>query len=88
MVHFLKPDLWKLLLTLVLLSVSSFLWRAYLLARISDTFPLGFPFQFYVAWGPCPPGQICAAFNGLFLILDVLAWYMLSFLIAGRLQKA
>ena len=78
MTGFLKPNLWKILLTLALLFVSSVLWRSYIITRISDTFPIGFPFQFYLSWGPCPPGQICSEFNTLFLFLDASIWYLIS----------
>ena len=88
MLNFLKPTLWKILFTLALLGVSSFLWRAFIISRISDTFPLGFPFQFYLAWGPCPPGQTCSEFNGLLLALDLVLWYALSAFLVDRLLKA
>lgn len=79
-----KPTFLKILFTLVLLVVSSYLWRMYVIARISDTFPWGFPLQFYLAWGPCPPGEICSETNVFFLILDVLLWYIVStFLVSG-----
>ena len=79
-----KPTFLKILLTLVLLVVSSYLWRMYVIARISDTFPWGFPLQFYLAWGPCPPGKICSETNFFFFILDVLFWYIASaFLVSG-----
>jgi hypothetical protein len=79
-----KPTLLKLILTLVLLVVFSYLWRMYVITRISDTFPWGFPLQFYLAWGPCPPGEICSQTNIFFFILDLLFWYVFSaFLIAG-----
>jgi hypothetical protein len=84
---FLKPTLWKLLLTAGLLYASSSVWRAYVISRISDTFPHGFPFQFYAGWGPCPPGQNCSEFNGLFLLLDILLWYIVSAFIVDRLRK-
>src|SRR5688572_21623114 len=87
MFNFLKPDLWKLLLTFVLFYVSSFLWRAYIITRISDTFPLGFPFQFYMAWGPCPTEQICSAFNGFLLLFDLTAWYVVSAFLVNSIRK-
>ena len=87
MLNFLKPNFWKLLLTPVLLGVSSVLWRAYIVSRISDTFPLGAPFQFYIAWGPCPPGQICSEFNGLLLMFDLIFWYTLSAFLIDRFRK-
>ena len=88
MVNLLKPNLWKLVLTLALFLLSSAVWRAYVISHISDTFPLGFPFQFYLAWGPCPPGQTCSEFKGLFLILDFLVWYLVSALLVGRLRRS
>ena len=75
---FLKPNLWKIALTVILLYASSALWRAYIIRRISDTFPHGFPFQFYLAWGPCPPGEICFEVNWLFLVFDISIWYLVS----------
>ena len=87
MKHFLKPDLWKVFLTIVLVSVSSAAWRLFVMSRISDTFPMGFPLQFYVAWGPCQSGQNCSEFNALFLFLDLLFWYGVSAFIVDRRQK-
>ena len=87
MANILKPTLWKIGLAAGLLYASSALWRAFVISRISDTFPQGFPFQFYMAWGPCPPGQVCSEFNGLFLLLDILIWYAVSAFIVGHLQK-
>ena len=79
-----KPTFIKVLLTLVLLVVSSYLWRMIVIARISDTFPWGFPLQFYLAWGPCPPGEICSETNILFFLVDVLFWYIVGgFLTSG-----
>jgi hypothetical protein len=87
MLHFLKPSLWKILLAAGLFYVSGALWRAYVISRISDTFPHGFPFQYYVGWGPCPPGQTCSEFNGTFLLLDLLLWYAVSAFLVDRLRK-
>jgi hypothetical protein len=79
-----KPTFLKILFTLVLLVVSSYLWRMVVISRISDTFPWGFPLQFYLAWGPCPPGEICSETNILFFLVDVLFWYIVSgFLTSG-----
>jgi hypothetical protein len=86
MARFLRPTLWKIVLTIGLLVAASLLWRAYIVSRISDTFPLGFPFQFYLAWGPCPPGQDCSEFNGLYLLFDVVLWYAVSALLLDRLR--
>lgn len=87
MFNFLKPTLWKVLAAIALLYVSSLLWRAYVISRISDTFPMGFPFQFYLGWGPCPPGDICSEFNGIYLLLDVLIWYAVSAWTVDRLRR-
>jgi len=86
MFNFLKPTLWKVIATIGLLYVSSLLWRAYVISRISDTFPMGFPFQFYLGWGPCPPGDICSEFNGIYLLLDVLIWYAVGAWTVDRLR--
>ena len=73
-----QPSLLKIILALVLLVISSLIWRMYIISTISDTFPWGFPLQFYLAWGPCPPGEVCSETNFFFLILDLLFWYLVS----------
>lgn len=80
----LKPTAIKLLLTLVLLVVFSYLWRLYVTSTISDTFPWGFPLQFYLAWGPCPPGELCHESNGLYFVLDLVFWYIVSGILVSR----
>jgi hypothetical protein len=87
MLNFIKPTLWKMIITIVLLYVSSLLWRSFVISRISDTFPLGFPFEYYQAWGPCPPGQVCSEFNVIFLLLDVLIWYVFSAFVVARFRR-
>ena len=87
MMSFLKPNLWKIIFTMILFYGSSALWRMYVIRRISDTFPRGFPFQYYLGWGPCPPGEICFEFNWLYLVLDVIVWYVVSAWGVGRIQK-
>lgn len=74
----LKPTLLKLILTFVLLFISSYLWRMYTILTISDTFPWGFPLQFYLAWGPCQLGEVCSESNIFYLIVDIVAWYFVS----------
>ena len=88
MFNFLKPNLWKIVLTFILFFVSSAIWQVYVLSHITDTFPAGFPFEFYIAWGPCPPGENCSEFNALYLILDLLLWYVISVLIVWRFLKS
>jgi hypothetical protein len=80
----LKPTLLKVILALVLLVLSSYLWRMHVIFTISDTFPWGFPLQHYMAWGPCPPGQICSEANLFSLILDAIFWYVVSGFLVSR----
>ena len=87
MLNFLKADVWKIILALALLVISSFLWRMFIMSRISDTFPIGFPLQFYLAWGPCRAGEDCSEFNGVFLILDMIFWYVISAFVVDRIRK-
>jgi hypothetical protein len=79
--NILSPTLSKIVFAIILFSASSELWRAFIIRRISDTFPHGFPFQYYLAWGPCPPGEICFEFSWLFLVLDIGSWSVVSALI-------
>jgi hypothetical protein len=74
----LKPTLPKIALAFVLFALFIYLWRMYVVSTISDTFPWGFPFQFYLAWGPCPPGEVCNESNFLYLFIDILFWYIMS----------
>ena len=83
----LKPALSKIILTFALLIISAILWWMYVTATLSDTFPLGFPLQFLVSWGPCRPGQNCSEFNGLWLVVDVLFWYAVSVGIAVWVKR-
>lgn len=87
MKQLLKPNRLKISLTFALLIISSLLWRMYVMATLSDTFPAGFPLQFFVAWGPCQPEENCAAFNGFWLVLDILFWYAISAGIVGWGQR-
>ena len=74
----LKPTLLKILIAFTLLAGFSYLWRLYVISTVSDIFPWGFPLQFHLAWGPCPPGQACSEGNLAFLMLDILFWYLVS----------
>jgi len=87
MKNILRPNLVKLMLTIILFYVSSALWRIYVISHISDTFPHGFPFQYYLGWGPCPPGEVCSEFNALYLILDWVIWYLISAFMVNGLMK-
>jgi hypothetical protein len=83
-----RPTLLKIILAFVLLVLSSYVWRMYVITRISDTFPWGFPLQFYTAWGPCPPGEICSETNPFFLLLDIAFWYIVSGFLVSRIANA
>ena len=78
MFSFLKPSFLKIVLFLALFVLSSWMWSMYVISRISDTFPVGFPFQFFLSWGPCQPGEKCSEFNGLFLVFDIVIWYVVG----------
>jgi hypothetical protein len=85
---FLRPSLAKIILTSAFLVLSSYLWHLYVISTISDTFPWGFPLQFYLGWGPCPPGEICSERNIFYLIIDILFWYGVSAFLVSKLAKA
>ena len=87
MKSFLRLTPLKIILAFALFVVTSYLWRTYIISTISDTFPWGFPFQFYLAWGPCPPGEICSEFNGPYLMLDIISWYVVSAFIIRMFKK-
>jgi hypothetical protein len=84
----LRPTLLKIALAFVLFALFSYLWRMYVVSTISDTFPWGFPLQFYLAWGPCPPGEVCNESNFLYLLIDILFWYIVSAFLGSKLVKA
>lgn len=83
----LKPTLIKIILTFVLFMTSSWLWGMLVRRVISDTFPVGFPLQFFLAWGPCQAGENCSEFNSLWLLLDVCFWYFISAFLVSRFKK-
>ncbi len=83
----LKPTLLKILVALLLFVLFSSLWRLYVISAISDTFPWGFPLQFYMAWGPCPPGEICSESNLFFMILDLAFWYVVGGFLVSRIAR-
>lgn len=87
MIRFLKPGLAKIVVALIFFAIASILWRTYVISRISDTFPWGFPFQFYLGWGPCPPGETCFESKPMLLILDLAVWYVVGAWIVERLRK-
>ena len=84
---FLRPNPLKIILAFVLFMAASYLWRMFIISTISDTFPWGFPLQFYLAWGPCPPGESCSEFNGLRLAIDILIWYVVSAFIICMIKE-
>lgn len=87
MFSFLKPSFLKIVLFVALFVLSSWMWSIYVISRISDTFPVGFPFQFFLSWGPCPPGENCSEFNGLYLVLDIVIWYVVGAWLGSFFRK-
>jgi hypothetical protein len=83
----LKPTLLKIVLAFVLFALSSYLWRMFIVSTISDTFPWGFPLQFYLGWGPCRPGETCSESNLVYLIIDILFWYIVSGLLVSVVTR-
>lgn len=88
MITLLRPTLLKIILALTLFILSSVLWRWYVISTISDTFPWGFPLQFYIGWGPCPTGEVCSETNILFLLLDLVFWYLVGGFVVTRTVSA
>lgn len=78
LVGLIKPTLWKIILTILLFALVSWLSQFLSSMFIMDTSYTGFPLQFLVSWGPCQIGSDCSEFNGLYLVLDILVWYMVS----------
>jgi hypothetical protein len=87
MKNILKPTFWKIALTFIFFIITSLIARRLTMMFISDTFPWGFPLRFYLGWGPCPPGEICFEFNGLWLALDIVIWYLVSTFIVSRFKR-
>lgn len=83
-----KPTLMKIVLAFVLLFIFSWLWGTVVRLTISDTFPIGFPLQFFLSWGPCPLGTTCSESNGLWLVVDLIFWYLVSAFLLYRFQKS
>ena len=77
----LKPTVWKMTLTLAFLIIATLLWRGYAITIASDTFNLGFPFQFYIIWGPIP------VFDLLGFSLDLIFWYSISLFVIVMVEK-
>jgi hypothetical protein len=84
----LQPTPIKVILALAFFALSSYLWRLYVTSTISDTFPWGFPLQFYLGWGPCPPGEVCSESNPLYFVLDLVFWYLVSGLLVAKVIRA
>jgi len=83
----LKPTFLKILISGILLIASGWAWGLLVQMRISDTFPFGFPFQFFLAWGPCQPGENCSEFNGLYLVLAIVIWYVVATWSVSRFKR-
>ena len=88
MKNILKPTLTKIILTFIFLFLFSWLWGMFVRLNLSDTFPIGFPLQFFLSWGPCLPGTNCSEFNGLWLVVDLIFWYLVSGFLLYWFQKS
>jgi hypothetical protein len=71
--NILKPNFWKIALAIILLGISSALWRTYVVTHNSRRVSLSILLEL----GACPPEQNCSEFSMLFLLLDVIIWYLI-----------
>ena len=83
----LKPSLTKILLALGLFIVASFLWKYTFGLVIMDVNYFGWPLHYLTTWGPCRAGENCSEFNGMYLVFDLLFWYMIGAWIVNRFSK-
>jgi hypothetical protein len=85
--HFLKPD-WRKIVIFVVLFIAIFLIGYYKYLTL-DSWTFGIPFEFSSGYGPCPyPNVIeCNKNNFIFLVLDIIIWYILSCLIIWVYDK-
>ena len=82
-----KPSLLKIVVAFVLFIVFSWLWQSTFGLVIMDASYYGFPWHYFVAWGPCQAGKNCSEFNGLYLALDVILWYIVGAILVSRFRK-
>ncbi len=87
MKQILKPTLLKIIVTFVLLIAVGWLWQAILGLTLMDTSYFGVPMHFYITWGPCKPGNTCSEFNGLYLALDIIFWYIVGAILVFWFRK-
>ncbi len=83
----LKPSLLKLASTFVLFFAVDWLWRSTVGSLIMDTSYFGLPLRYFITWGPCQAGQNCSEFNGLYLGLDLVFWYIISAALVAKFWK-
>jgi hypothetical protein len=82
-----KPSLLKIVTATLLFIVFSWLWQITFGLVIMDVSYYGVPLHFFVAWGPCQAGQNCSEFNALYLVVDIIFWYVVGAILVFRFQK-
>ena len=82
-----KPSLPKLAAALVLFFAVDWLWRITIGRVIMDVSYFGLPLRYLIAWGPCQAGQDCSEFNGVYLGLDLVFWYIISAALVTKFWK-
>jgi len=80
----LKPSKSKSIIALILLILTSWLWRVIVPIFLSDTFPYGFPLPFYDSGGPCRPQDDCSSFNLWWFFIDLIFWYVITGMLLRR----
>jgi len=83
----LKPSLLKIGITFIFLFVFSWLWQMTVGRVVMDVSYYGVPLHFFTMWGPCQAGQSCSEFNGLYLVLDAIGWYIIGAAFVTRFGK-
>ncbi len=78
LIALIKPTLWKIIFTILLFVSASWISQFLSSMFIMDVTYTGFPLHFRASWGPCQIGSGCSEFNGLYLVLDILIWYVIS----------
>ncbi len=86
MLKLFQPSIFKIALTLVLFASLTWLWGVLGNLVIMDASFYGVPLHFYSVWGPCQIGSDCSEFNGWYLVLDVLIWYVASALLVQGIK--
>jgi hypothetical protein len=82
--EFFKPTTWKIILFVVFFVVSSFIFT--LDSRYGAATYIGAPFPYYTSPAALPD-QPSASWNFIYLLLDIIIWYLISALIILGINK-